>query len=102
MPGLEIHKTLVLSTAHLRSSTCQALEAAELESWVVAGGKTDRGFYIYAHDEIPEGVQPELAVCLTFARQHGCEYVHFDADASDIDQLPTFGWGADEPKVAAA
>lgn len=42
------------------------------------------GYYVYAHDEPPEGVQPDLMACLDFGRANGFDYVQFDCDAEDL------------------
>lgn len=91
----EIHRTLVLSTAHLTPATCNILTNTPLDAWPVAGGPTGYGFYIYAHDEIPDGAPEDLARCLVFARQQArCEYVQFDADCDHVVDLPLFDHGA--------
>ena len=39
----EIHRTLVLSTAHLTAETCTLLTDTPLSGWPVAGGQTGYG-----------------------------------------------------------
>lgn len=96
---LENRLALVLSTGHLRRETCDWLEMRETSKWPVAGGELEHGFYIYAHDEDPNGEiacwAPEMWACLSFARKRGFDYVQFDADGPEVPDLETFDHEAD-------
>ncbi|MEV6403996.1 hypothetical protein AB0M58_13760 [Streptomyces bobili] len=57
--------------------------------------KTKYGWLMYAPESsgalAGEGDWPEeLLPIIKLARDNGCAYVLFDADAPEIDQLPTF------------
>ena len=46
----------------------------------------------YAEDE-EGGVPPqEILVIQRYARKHGCDYVLFDRDADQVDDLPSWVW----------
>lgn len=83
---------LDISTAHLKPETATLLDKAPLDQWPVAGGKTQYGYYIYAHDENDGSIPPELWECCRFARKHGCEYLYFDRDADTYKELASFDW----------
>lgn len=82
--GLETRRVLVLSTAHLSPETIRSLNETPSSAWAVSGGVLPFGYYVYAHDEPPEGVQPDLMACLDFGRANGFDYVQFDCDAEDL------------------
>ncbi|MER7671278.1 hypothetical protein ABTY61_22815 [Kitasatospora sp. NPDC096128] len=83
---LNIRSYLDLSTAHLRAETRADLDAYE----DVVAYRTEYGWLVYASED-PEGEWPsELVPIVRLAREHGCEYVLFDADATVADRLPTF------------
>ena len=88
----ETRRVVVLSTAHLSAQTCQMLNATPLEAWPVSGGRIAYGYYIWAPEAGDRELEaaPELQHALNWARNHGFDYVQFDADAYAREDLPTF------------
>lgn len=82
--AVETRRVLVLSTAHLSPETIRSLNETPPASWAVSGGVLPFGYYVYAHDEAPEGVQADLMACLSFGRSNGFDYVQFDCDAEHL------------------
>lgn len=83
---------LDISTAHLSPETAQILENTPLNDWPVAGGNTQFGFFLYAHDDNDGAIPQDLWACMEFARKHHCCYLYFDRDADQYDDLPTYDW----------
>jgi hypothetical protein len=54
----------------------------------IAGGRTRFGWFVYAPEDMPEGLPRDLMTMLSAARAQGAEYVLFDADAAPSDGLP--------------
>ena len=90
---LETHSVAFLSTAHMDPVTAQMLDATPWEDWPVSGGPLPWGYMIYAHDEdCLETMPPDLWACFMFARANGCDYIRFDRDADEIEELPVYEW----------
>ncbi|GAB2717052.1 DUF5983 family protein [Kitasatospora kifunensis] len=84
--GPNIRSFLDLSTGHLTPEV-----RADLDDYEdVVAYRTTYGWLLYASED-PEGEwPPELLPIVRLARDHGCEYVLFDADAPVVDALPVF------------
>lgn len=104
MSDLEIHKTLVLSTAHMTYQDSQLLSFArhcagpnvdkdvpvsyELEQW---------GWLVYTNPKFTTEKQlkkfsPGFAKAIKLARKNDCLYIRFDSDGPEIDELETYDW----------
>jgi hypothetical protein len=75
------------STAHLSPSARTYVDAGE-----GVASSTPYGWFVYASEEPDDAVPPDLAAIMAYARSQGAEYVNFDCDASEIDDMPTFDW----------
>ena len=91
----DISTLLDLSTAHLPEQICDRLGAIP----GVIAYQTAYGWLVFVpnHPEQPNahtGAQvPEVVLrILRYARAAGCDYVLFEADADQIDALPTWDW----------
>ena len=80
-----ITKCLDLSTGHLTQETMQN-PAHHLTA------EYEYGAIFYVPEKISEDCEPDLAVVLKFAQQHGCDLVRFDNLNEVIDELPYFEW----------
>ena len=89
-----VRKFLDLSTGHLSQGALNALEASSEDQ---GGGslscsKTPHGFWVWiSEDEVEaaaSGVPHDILAIFHVARINGCDYVQFDADASECDDLP--------------
>tara|TARA_B100000131_G_scaffold291399_1_gene304956 strand:- start:1218 stop:1487 length:270 start_codon:yes stop_codon:yes gene_type:complete len=88
---LEIEKTLVASTSHLKKS-----EIGEL-SLMFSSHESDYGITIYIGDEIEEissrsDISEELNLIALFAISSGCTYIKFDCDGPIYDFFKRFSW----------
>lgn len=75
------------STAHLSPAA-----RAYVESDKGICSATPYGWFVYASEEPDEQVPSDLAAVMAYARSLGAEYVNFDCDASEIEDLSTFDW----------
>lgn len=75
------------STAHLSPAARAYVGSDEGIS-----SATPYGCFVYASEEPDDRVPSDLAAIMDYARARGAEYVNFDCDASEIDELPTFDW----------
>lgn len=102
MSELEIHKTLVLSTAHMTREDSELL--AEAQHDVELAGMTpvtyemdEYGWMVYVSSEslissslsqFSEGFRDAVEM----AQAHGCLWVRFDRDANVVGELKTYDW----------
>ena len=97
--SLEIHKVLVLSTAHMTEGDSNLLPYAE-EYGLVVYEMDEFGWMIYVNDEYLQKVlPPELSdfsdgfkQAIKLAQKNGCEWLRFDRDANTVEQLPEYEW----------
>lgn len=75
------------STAHLSQAARAYVGSDEGIS-----SQTPYGWFVYASEEPNERVPSDLAAIMAHARSLGAEYVNFDCDASELDDLPTCDW----------
>jgi hypothetical protein len=99
---LEIAKMLILSTSHVTNET-----RLKMEQWAEGEAdengfiptvyrKGDYGWIIHVHeaesemdtDRFPE----DVTAAIVFARGQGCQWIMYDCDADEIDELPTYEW----------
>lgn len=97
MPTLEIHRFVVISTAHVSETTAKRLNNTPAKKWPGLGGPYgEYGWFLYAHDENagvgPDVIPAELFGVMTWARKQGFDYILFDCDADQIEGLPAFDW----------
>jgi len=90
-----IRTFLDLSTAHLPEAVCDRLSA---QPGVVAYSTT-QGWLMWVPDNPDEHAlhsddpTPEVVLSIQrYARAMDCDYVLFDADADQIDDLPAWQW----------
>lgn len=78
-----------ISTAHLTTLTRNKLSLEDDQIDVVAYGNEYGGFvYVGAPENV--SVYEDLNTVLVAARAAGCMWVKFDADACEIEGLPTY------------
>lgn len=97
MTLLETHRFVVISTAHIRETTAELLDNTPVKEWPCLGGTYgEYGWFLYAHDENagvdPDVIPSELFDVMTWARKQGCNYILFDIDADEVEDLPAFDW----------
>lgn len=93
IPAAEVLTMLVLSTAHLRESTCCTWMRNHCTA---AHEKPGVGWFVYVCDnpshDTAEYVPNELLLCLEFARERGHEWIMFDCDGPLQDGLVVYDW----------
>ena len=106
--SLEIDRTLVLSTAHVSKATADILngDAPERDGLkpAIDGHVADWGCYgwvVWCGGQTVPKIEldaemlympADLHRVVMFARDNNCQYVRFDCDADEIDELPTWEW----------
>lgn len=75
------------STAHLSPAARAYIEAGK-----AIASSTPYGWFVYGNEEPDEHMPPDLKAVMDYTRLLGAEYVNFDCDAPEIDNLPTFDW----------
>jgi len=93
--GLEICEVLTVSTAHIKKTTANELDAAANteQSGNVdfpVYSKADVGWFIYITGD--ETDLPDLKLLVQLARKHHCDIICIDADGPTIPGLPTYDW----------
>lgn len=76
------------STAHLSPDARTYVDRTE-----VIASSTPYGWFVWASEEPGDDVPHELATIITHARSLGADYINFDRDADEIDELSVFDWG---------
>ncbi len=91
---LETSHVLVLSTAHVPYTTAIYLDRTNCKDWPWAGAKWQHGWFFYVADEnVGEpAIPPKLYACMEFAREHGFDWVRFDADGPIVADLAAHEW----------
>lgn len=94
----EIHKMLVMSTAHVSEETAKLIDEAydRKHAWAPAFARAE-GWLFYVGDENPvvkHGLDypEEFAALFSFAMEQGCTWLMLDRDGDTVDNLPTFEW----------
>lgn len=92
---LAIDRMLNLSTAHIKESTRDYLDADDRKCLVVYD-KPTYGWFIYIVEETFEQVLTEvpedLAQVLRFTKEQGCRVLCMDMDEDTIEELPSYDW----------
>jgi hypothetical protein len=98
-----IRKFLDVSTAHLSIAARELLEndgGAYLSVDPHGGREGSYGWWVWAgtetaildcgleHGEVPA----DMLAIIEYAQKRGCDWICFDCDAGEIEDLPTFDW----------
>ncbi|MEJ3741791.1 hypothetical protein WEI85_00615 [Actinomycetes bacterium KLBMP 9797] len=90
-----ILSVLDLSTAHLPEEVCDDLSGEPgviahrvTYGWLMWVPADPDAFAAETIDPMPE----EVLAIQRYARRLGCQYVLFDRDAEQVDELPTWQW----------
>ncbi len=94
---VQIDDMLVMSTAHLSTTTAATLNALPLTDQLDLDWGPEmvyrEGWVWWTRDENECGEYPtEFAAIFALARAIGCRWVRFDCDADRVDNLPTWEW----------
>lgn len=83
--AFEIHRTLMLSTAHVAPA-----ELPQLEDH--ASMHSDDGWLLYTGRDIDPASAPSLAAVVALALREQCVFIRFDSDGPQVDELPVYDW----------
>lgn len=86
----EVRKFMDCSTAHLSPEARTALDSSDGTLGTVY--PTPYGWFVYVADTDASGVCAALALTFAKARDLGCDYIMFDQDAPEHDELQRFDW----------
>jgi hypothetical protein len=105
---IEVQRTLVLSTAHLRKETAERMDAEANagnahphEGHQIDDAHFDAIGYGYlvwvpSADEQSEGSSSdgpgEILQAMILARQNDCRYIRYDSSGPQVEHLPTYEW----------
>jgi len=91
-----VRRFLDISTAHLDAGDRDYLEAcADPDScFGLSTGRMPYGWFVYATDDpgaySDDELPPHIRAICAYARDRGCDFILFDADAGVDPNLPTF------------
>ena len=92
---LEISKMITLSTAHLSPKTMDKLD--DDVSYIPPVYKKDNyGYFVLSNKDVVEDFlgneycPKDLKQCVEFARMHGCDWIMFDGDADEVEELDVY------------
>ena len=81
----EIHRTLILSTAHLAPAELDQLEDHSSMS-------SEDGWLLYTGRDIDPKSAPTLTAAVGLALRENCVFIRFDSDGPLVEELPTYEW----------
>lgn len=81
---IEIIKSLVLSTAHVKEEELAVLERT---------GEHQFSYGAVAEISLlPRGLSKDFYRCVDLAKKYDCDRIEFDRDGPVVEDLPTFKW----------
>ena len=92
---LEISKMITLSTAHLSPDTMDKLDA-DYSSVPPCFKKDKFGYFVLSNKDVMEDCgddeyfPKDLKQCVEFARLHDCDWIMFDGDADEVEELDVY------------
>ncbi|USM11459.1 hypothetical protein vBCbaSRXM_14 [Citromicrobium phage vB_CbaS-RXM] len=84
--SLEIAKVLILSTRHIEPESIERLECLSTVF------QCDYGALLSTSATVPAKWPEDIQTVKDFAREQGCDYVMWDRDGPEIDELPKYDW----------
>lgn len=90
-----IRKFLDLSTAHLTPATLTAMDDDTIQFAPIYRHPEGHGYFVWVPDSMDSLSEPcvipeDLKECLARARELGCDFINFDCDACDDEDLPEY------------
>ncbi|WP_228244185.1 hypothetical protein [Porphyrobacter sp. GA68] len=99
--GLEIARSLVLSTAHMHPAT--ARDWMPRCPWACFE-KGDYGWFMHVCDDVgiteAHAVPLEIRSAIHVAKREGCQWIMWDYDGPLVAELPEYDWTASLPIAA--
>lgn len=91
-----VRRILDISTVHISQETGQLLDhwaTTEKPRPAIVFNKDHYGWLVYVPSETNhEALPADLHACMDLARSHDCDWIMFDCDGVDIDELPVYEW----------
>lgn len=91
---VEVHQTLVLSTAHMTAEDNQRLLTENGVPWIVR--HYEYGWTVWATPRDPDldhrPMSEAFNAVMEFGKSIGCEWITFDSDGPHVAQLASFDW----------
>ena len=92
----EIHRMMVLSTAHITSRTNKMLFTDLINDAGddIAVDAYEHGWHIVLMNEMSDAsyLTPSLKACVRYARSHNCTHLRIDQDGPVLNHLPAYNW----------
>ncbi|MCW1431997.1 hypothetical protein [Novosphingobium sp. JCM 18896] len=92
---MEIAKMMVLGTVHMSPKT--AKEWIPNCPWACYD-KGDYGWFMYVCDDVgiteDDGVPAEIRSAIHVAKREGCDWIMWDCDGPQVEELPDYDWSA--------
>ena len=101
-----IYKYMDLSIGHLTKEDYSILKNVKIhnnrDSWAVSIAVHAYGIWVWVPDKedillyeemgLEHGLSASLFKVIRYARRHGCNWINFDGDAENCDELEVFDW----------
>lgn len=90
---MDITRCLTISTAHIKKSTADMVDAEEIFDMVVYK-KDEFGWWIVTAPNIlrDPDVPSDLKACIKLALKYDCEWLCLDRDGDYVASLPSYDW----------
>lgn len=93
---MEISNMLTLSTGHITEETSELLSREPDDNTLqLTFYPNTFGGFLYVNNidsSIIETLPQDLSACVSLAQKQNCQWLQFDCDADEIDELPTYDW----------
>lgn len=84
-----IEPMLCLSTVHLIKRTCDTFADGQIEGWPIFH-KNEYGAFVHCNSGGISKVPQDLRRVMEFARGYSIQWIKFDPDGCEIDELPIY------------
>jgi len=95
MVDFEMHKIVVVSTAHIRKEDNDLLGSSDCQ---ISNYPFEYGYFVYltedetANSLVNRGFSPEFAEVYLAATKYGAQYMQLDCDGQTYDEFKSFEW----------
>lgn len=92
---MRIERQLWLSTGHIRKTTAEFLERETTngDCYPLAVYPKDKeGWFLYWNEGVLDNIPDDLAGCISYAVENGCDGIVFDNEEEPIEALAQYEW----------